>query len=525
MHVQLAEVDSLLVAEENDSAYHLLQSINENSISDDGDRAYYGLLWTQASHLADKPLKSDSLLDAAINYYQQRKDKEKLANAYYYKSIGLNNKKEYEKSIKLLKGAEALAKQTDDTRLKYKIEENLSWANCRVGQYALALTHAKKALRICEGIDSKRWQADALLRIGIAFSFLEHYDSASLFFAKTEPYINDVPDKRKSYYLTNLGIVYLEAQPQKAKELFQKALSYGELIIPLEHLAEFAYDEGDKEKAYSLWKRALKVNDLTPKDNIIHNLLEYDIEHGRTDLVCERVNEIIAIKDSIISQMKNDTIKDLQMRFDHEVEMNAVNRQLIHWQRLIGVAGFLILCLIGFILWNRNRIRIKLKDRQLQIEGYIRQVNELDRQKSEADAQLDTLKKNQEENTAQILELEKAKENAEKEIAGLNEIMKKLAGQEIHRIGRGLLLYDDLVNNKKANLWVNEDYESIIAYYDAVNHTLVKKWQRQYHNPTRRSLLYLILKDMKKEKEEICHIMAITKDSLRSIEFRLRERM
>ena len=103
--------------------------------------------------------------------------------------------------------------------------------------------------------------------------------------------------------------------------------------------------------------------------------------------------------------------------------------------------------------------------------------------------------------------------------------MNKLAGQEIQRVGRGLLLYDDLANNKKTNLWTNEDYESIVAYYDAVNHALVKKWKRQYHNPTLRSMLYLILKDMHKGKEDICHIMAITRDSLRSIEFRLRGRM
>ena len=74
MKERLDEIDSLLVAELNDSAYQLIQLIDENIISKPEDKAHYYLLQTKINYLVTNALKNDSLVDFAISYYCHNKD-------------------------------------------------------------------------------------------------------------------------------------------------------------------------------------------------------------------------------------------------------------------------------------------------------------------------------------------------------------------------------------------------------------------------------------------------------------------
>ena len=101
---------------------------------------------------------------------------------------------------------------------------------------------------------------------------------------------------------------------------------------------------GKQEEAYNYWKKALTINDDDYKDNVIHSILSYDIEHGHVEKVCDHVDEIIHIKDSMLSKLKNDTIKDLQLRFDHEVILRKQEKITSYWR--IGGLAAAVLCSI-----------------------------------------------------------------------------------------------------------------------------------------------------------------------------------
>ena len=101
-HKSLAEVDSLVVAELYDSAYHLVTTKLESANFTPEEQAHYDLLKVQTSILANKPLESsDSILDGVISYYNQHVNHERLANAYYYKALGYSIKHDFKKSILL----------------------------------------------------------------------------------------------------------------------------------------------------------------------------------------------------------------------------------------------------------------------------------------------------------------------------------------------------------------------------------------------------------------------------------------
>ena len=86
LSARLVEVDSLLSADLNDSAYQVIEAINEDELKTSEDRAYYQLLKTRTYILNSKSLTNDNIIDSAITYYQQHPNPERLANSYYYKA-------------------------------------------------------------------------------------------------------------------------------------------------------------------------------------------------------------------------------------------------------------------------------------------------------------------------------------------------------------------------------------------------------------------------------------------------------
>ena len=513
---QLDIIDSLVVAEQSDSAFQLVRSLDDSRIITPEDRAYYNLLMVQTGFLTNHPFPSDSLLDTAIMFYQHNNNRERLADCYYYKGLSRFYANDSIESMLYYKKAEEAAKGGSLSQ-RYKIAEVISFVNSVTGKYEFALEYAKRALELSKAINNKRWLADAYYRVGISFSNIGLADSAIFYFEKTEPYIKYIKKEDKPYFLSNLGLAYMDRNREKAKQYILEALSYKETTRSLEYLAEIKYEEGNKEVAYQLWERALTINDPTPKDIILHNLFEYNIEHGKTEEVCKQVNEIIAIKDSIISKLKNDTIKDLQTRFDQQVAVNAANECLIRWQWALGGIAFFCICLIVYIFWKKHRIKLQKLEQEMKIRNYAHQILELDIKATKAESQIVALKSTNSQSIEEIKRLESVKANAEEKLM-------KLAGKEAIKIRKGVLLYDELIKNKKVLTWTNDDYESFVSFYEASNYSAINTIRAQHEIITLRNMLYMILVDMGKTKDEICHIMSLDKDSIRSIKFRLKKK-
>lgn len=528
---RLSAIDSLIIKEHYDSAYNLMATLQESQMTSEDNLAHYQLLKYQTSYLANKPLPPDSLLNQAIAYYQKNSNEENLADCYYYKGSKLFRSKSYHEAVQYYKKAESLIIYSENSYLQFKIFEAISMLNNILGNYHLALQYAQKALYSSKSGKRNDWTAYSYFRIGEAYYNLGKEDSALLYFDKTLPLINFVRDEDRPYFLSNLSLVYIDHNPHKAKELLQESLSYKDVTAALEQLAIIYYEEGNKEEAYHLWTKALTINDLTPKDNIIHNMLEYDVEQGRTDKVCERVNEIIAIKDSIIDKLKNDSIKDLQTRFDHEVAINVANGQLIRWQWYFGLAIIVGLVLIGLWLRKRHKLKTMLDKRQIEIQNLILQVEDKKDEVVKYENQIAKLKteqqngcRTQEEQESKIKELTRQKEEAQSNILMLTQKMQNWTGAEVDKLRQGALLMDEMKGNKCVKNWLDEKLESLIIYYCAIHTDFAKKIYIDHQNLSAKQCLYLMLTHMKKTNDEMCSIMGIASASLRSYKFQIKQK-
>lgn len=494
-YVKLAEIDTLILREQYDSAYHLLNMYNNAIMGNKMDIAHYNLQKVQVAYLVNKPLaSSDSLLSCVITFYKRHVDHEKLADAFYYRAIGKCKEKDYKQSVLFYKEAEQYAKLSGNKRQQYKIAEGLSFVNGRCANYDLQLVYAKEALKIAQSINRKEWIAYSYYRLGVAFSKYENVDSVLCSFSKIKPYLRYVKSKDLPILLSSLGTSLKNSHPNAAKEYLLESLKYCELTSSYIHLADVYYNEGNYEEAYRLWKKALTVQSATLKDAAIRNIIEYDMKRGKTDSICERINEIIAIRDSIDAKLKNDTIKDLQTRFDHEVAMHEKDQMVIKWQWITIILVVLLLIGTVYYLVRKYQVRIKLQRSQMQINDYMEQIRALQSDKGDRT----------------------------NEIERLNKQIERIMEEKSPRLAQGRMLYDMVVANKKMSRWKKDDVKKFIEYYTATNYRVVNRLRSipRKEELTPHHLLYLILQEMGKTDQEIRLILSISKETLRTLRFR-----
>lgn len=518
---KLDQMDSLIAKDKVDSACVVLNSLAEVAMAPE-DQAHYHLLATQLAYLTNQPLASDSLLDLAILYYNKVDNSQKLADAYYYKSMReekINNN--YPQAILYGKMAERLAMNTEDVRLQYKIAESLAYLNGLCDNEILLLQYAKKALDIAQKVQNKNWIAYSLNNISYAFRSLGQYDSACYYIEKSIPYIEYVYESGKAGYYTNIGLLYKDKNPKKAKNFFEKAISYDEQPIALEHLADIYYAEGNKEEAYHLWKKALAKNGGVgyEKDNLIHSIISYDLERGKLDEASKNLDRVIAIKDSIINVLRNDTIKDLQLRFDHEAAMHEADKKLINTQWIIFCLVLVVGLMAFYIFTRRKKEEAKQKEHQMQLFAYTTEINQLKANKDNALAQIKDLESRNDKDCLRIRELEEDANNAEIAIEKLNKDIKHLLDDCAPKLKQGRMLYDHIIDGGTIKLWSSKEEDLFNKYYAATHYQSYNRL-RKVKRATKLSahnLFYLILKEMDKSDEEVRRIMGLSAEGLRSL--------
>ena len=519
---RLDQVDSLIVKEQYDSACVLMKDMAKAPKTED-EQAHYYLLETQLGYLTNNTLSSDSLLDLAIMYYNKVGTPQKLAEAYYYKGYRSEIDKDYPQAVSYCKKAEQLAKKTNDFRLQFKITESLSYLNGLCENYQMQLLYAKKALSLSKTMQDYNRMAYSYNNICFAFAYLGQYDSAYYYIEKTIPYLKYVYNSGRAEFLTNIGLLYKENNSQKAKEYFRNALSYGEQPVILEHLADVYYAEGNKEEAYRLWKKALTLDSRYEKDNLIYSILSYDLEHGNLEEASKNLDEVIAIKDSIIYLLRNDTIKDLQLRFDHEVAMHEADKKLISTQRLILGLIILLGVMVIYIIIRKKKQEAQEKEYQIQLFAYTTEINKLKTIRDNALARVKDFESRKDTDRQEISILKEEVKNAESAIDKLKKDIQNLLEDKAPRLNHGKVLFEHIENGGTTSGWNKKDDEDYVYYYSythyEVFHNIIRA--KKATDLSNHNKIYLILKEaLKKDDEEIKRIMGLSQEGLRSLRMR-----
>ena len=491
---KLSVIDSLVSAESYDSAYYEVMTINPETFNSSEDKAHYNLLLTRACCLTGKTLPPDSIIDYSIAFYEKSNQKEKLCDAYYYKAEAKTSKGEYDQAITLAKQAEALAKQVNNAKQQYKIAELIAYMNGVCGNNDTQLQYARESMKYALETKKKNWIAMSYARICEAYQTQEKNDSALFYADKIIKNINDADTTDLPYLLNTIGYAYLEKDISKAKKFFEESLSHKPLSRTLENLAYIYYIEGNEGKAYELWKQAMVTEDDAPKDRILFNILQYDLEHHNIMDVSKQIYDIYAIKDSLNDVLKDRSILKIQQEYDRQVAHEQHEQEVLKWVVAVLVLLVIILLLIGYIQYRRHKAKLLLAEQQMTISNYLNEIKNL----------------------------KDHREGTEQQIADLNQKINDLIEQDSPRLYRGKMLYDHIMQNGTTVSWGKDDYQCFVDFYKANDLSTYNKIVKKNHPKTIHNTFFLILYAIGKTDKQVQTIMAITQEAIRSTRFRIK---
>ena len=160
----------------------------------------------------------------------------------------------------------------------------------------------------------------------------------------------------------------------------------------------------------------------------------------------------------------------------------------------------------------------------MQLYSYTTEINQLKDNKDKAQAQIRDLESRKDVDRQRISELEEEIKNAEMAIDDLQKDVKKLLDDKAPKLKKGRVLYDIIMDGGTILRWDRSDDIYFVTYYEAINYKFsnrIRKTKR-VARLTPHNTIYLILKDMGKDDNEIMRIMVLTPEGLRSIRMRTR---
>ena len=498
----LVEIDSLLAAEKNDSAYQIISTYDAASFQNEADRAYYNLLMTHAAVVSYHWPASDSLINEAIRYYKRKGDKERLTDSYYYLANQYMHQEDWQKSIETLKLAEEQVEQTGSDWLKCKVYDALALVNERTANYQLTLDYEKKALGYALRVGRRSTIGYAYSEIAQAFAFMEQVDSAAYYTDQMIPYLDDLirveGENFDPIFLSNIGYNYMSVgRYEEAEDYLAQSLKIKETAAAYEDLAWIYHKKGDDEQANLLRLKANAINDNWPKHKILYHLLQYDIEHQNLEGAERKLYRIMAISDSLRKVDADRTVLEYQWKFDTLVAQEAHRRWLTWGGTALGSLLFVIVLLMVYMRNRRAKERLVLTEQQMLISSYVNEIAQLKSQQADSDT------------TQQIAEL--------------NEKIRELVEQESPGLLKGKLLYEDIKNGGTTSGWSNDDYKCFIDYYKAIDFPAYSRLQKKYQPKTAHNTFFLILYEMGLEDKDVRRIMGITQEAVRSTRYRIQQ--
>ena len=375
---ELAQIDSLLLKNNYVEALKEISTINPDMLNEE-ERALYSLLLTQTQYKNYKPITSDSIINIAVNYYQNSDDKEKATRSLLYQGCVYEVLGNPEKAVDCYKRADESASKQDIGNKAYaNLRLGVLYHETIVGANSIALEKYFEALQLYRLLTDKHYELLCLTTIGSIyrdFKDIEKQDSAlfyidsALELAKEQ---NDTYFQFENLFIKAEFYELLEHEYLTAKDLAVQAINIGgkEIDHPRAHFcaAKSFVKLRQIDSAYYYLDHAPKLN--TARDSIMYYNLLADIAQykNNNELWLSYQNQAISMADSILISNLNAKLFNIEKKYDlQQKELKNVSLQSRLKGAWLTVALVLLAALSLFhFLWRyRNRLRAKENEFEL----------------------------------------------------------------------------------------------------------------------------------------------------------------
>lgn len=429
-------------------------------------------------------------------------------------------------------------------------------------EYDQALTYYFKALNICQQMELDRGISATLGNIGLSYFEMDEYDKALEFYRRAMAINKRIKNQASlAVNYNNIGLLYGDqgrydrALENHFKALkIRRALGYQiEIANSLNNIGRLYMQQGQFDRSLDYLQRAMVKNDNQDPDltSIIHeNLTKVYLASGPLDSALTHAKKTLAmsqdfgsmlgqkvaykllteiyrkqgnyrralanqqklmsVKDSILNAQKTKQINELQTKYEtakkeKEIALLEKEKQQEATLRNAFLAGLILIGIIGLLVYNRQRL--KIKKNKAEIEN-----KRLKEQRLEQDLEF----RNQQLTTHTLHLVQK------------NEAMKKLKDKVSalrHQDGNINQALQKLQNIVDYSFSLDEDWEQFMIYFEEVHSGFFEALKEQYPDLTPNELRLSALAKLNLSIKETATIMGITPASVKTARYRLRKKL
>jgi cell division protein FtsB len=494
---RLIQIDSLLTADKVDSAKILLGSIPMSDLQSKKDSAFYYLMQTEIQCRKWIPAKSDTAINYSVEYYKGTTDHEKIARAYYYKSVSIYDFRKPSASILLLKQAEEQADYTSNLTLKHKIYEKLSYFNSYAHEYKVGLLYSQKALEIAKQLNDKEREAIALLYMASDYSFLDNHDSLAICIQECLPLATYLTEYESAFLYTRVGELYAKNDPEIAKKYLLKAIESHPQPSTYKTLSAVYLLEDSFDKAKNMWIDALKNTNnektSTVRTDIFKAMRQQSMEQEDYRQANILADSIILRQQKYYKAKEQDRISEVQAKYDKEAAERSIKERVMVWSLVLLLIVAAIIGWLGYGSWRGMKAKKDLAETRLQLEIYTQKA---------ADLEID-----QQENASEIKKLNKKIEDLHYRQSGI--------------LAKGRELFETIAEGGTTVHWGKDDFINYLEYYKLKDLPFVNEMETNYNHLSPKYIFFAVLEHEGHDDEDIQHIMGISESTLRSTRSRI----
>ncbi len=352
---RLVAADSLIAQGCSDSALALLEALPTAALTTDGDRAYHGLLISQARYKAYVVATSDSDINRALSYYRAHsREREKLTRAYIYKGAVMEELGHPDSAMYYYKSAEATADEKDYVNLGQINTRIANLYRIYYGNEHICYKRYNHAYKYHVLTGNKVLQFYNLYNMFMmnAITHQEHNDSI---LEKVKALAVELDDSSKMFGINELHcrqLLQYDSTLQMSKGIAMNCLNEFGQYINNDLLLDLAFiyiKEGELDSARFYINHVNETLNPDDQERIIVRKLEISSMISTSEGNYSNAGDYLKMAKNKSDSILNSTYKYRIEKIDKIFDEQAENRKSLKISSLKGAIG-LFICLIVALL-------------------------------------------------------------------------------------------------------------------------------------------------------------------------------
>lgn len=350
-----------------DSAVALLRSLRTEMAEESKPvQMYYRLLCVKAQDKAYIPHTSDSTVQSVLHYYEKRKDRRHLPEAYYYAGRVAGDLGDAPQALDYFgKALEAMAGE-ELLPLRSKVLSQMGTLFYRQEMYPEALEKYRQSLACDSALGDSVGMAYDLRDIGAVYYSFGDASNALLHYLKAYKLCKLIPSKGILGSIENriAGLYLAEQRLDSAKYFLQEALQEGDYMERPDicMTAGIYYQKLNRlDSAVWYYKEVLRHGSIYLKRIAYVNLAQIHFAQGQQDTAIQYMRKSMACSDSIRKMTNTESLRKVhelynyQLREKENMQLRIDNASKTRNFICLVIIGSIILLVAAWYFHNRRK--------------------------------------------------------------------------------------------------------------------------------------------------------------------------